>query len=178
MHFQTMHFLQGRCIAVFGVFGQCIVACTGKTGDASVFFGSARGLTGNASLCKVVGLHGGSMIVLVCGGRDFVDKSLVFNTLDKVLAKYPEGLMIVHGAANGADALAEAWCKDREVMYVGVPARWKKWGKRAGPARNRQMRDLWEPKACIAFPGGVGTAGMVELMKEVGVEPWKVGWTE
>lgn len=117
------------------------------------------------------------MIVLVCGGRDFSDRNLVFSTLDKVLAKYPDGLMIVHGAAKGADLLAEEWCKSREVMYVGVPARWKKYGKPAGPHRNKIMRDLWEPKACIAFPGGDGTRGMIGLMKEVGVEPWLVGWS-
>lgn len=116
------------------------------------------------------------MIVLVCGGRDFADRDLVYSTLDKVLAKYPDGLMVVHGAADGADTLAEDWCKSREVMYVGVPARWKKYGRPAGPHRNRMMRDLWEPKACIAFPGGVGTRGMIKFMEEVGVNPWCVGW--
>lgn len=117
------------------------------------------------------------MIVLVCGGRDFIDRDLVYTTLDKVLSKYPDGLMIVHGAAKGADTLAEDWCKSREVMYVGVPARWKRFGKVAGMRRNRIMRDVWEPKACIAFPGGVGTRGMVKLMEEVGVKSWLVGWS-
>jgi len=118
------------------------------------------------------------MIVLVCGGRDFTDKTLLYNTMDKVLAKYPEGLVVVHGAYKGADLLAEEWCKDREVMYVGVPAHWGKLGRRAGPARNRLMRDLWEPKACIAFTGGVGTAGMVALMAEVGVKAWEIQASE
>ena len=117
------------------------------------------------------------MIVLVCGGRDFRDRDFLFSTMDKVLAKYPDGLMIVHGAANGADLMAEEWCKAREVMYVGVPAKWKKYGKAAGMQRNRIMRDLWEPKACIAFPGGLGTKGMVGLMAEVGVKAWTVGWS-
>ena len=117
------------------------------------------------------------MIVLVCGGRDFQDRDLLFSTMDKVLAKYPEGLVIVHGAAKGADLMAEKWCKSREVMYVGVPAKWKKYGNHAGPRRNRIMRDLWKPDSCIAFPGGVGTNGMVELMAEVGVKAWTVGWS-
>lgn len=116
------------------------------------------------------------MIVLVCGGRDFTDRQLVFDTLDKVRAKYPE-MCVVHGAAKGADLLAEEWCKSRQVMYVGVPAEWDKYGKAAGMKRNRLMRDVWEPKACIAFPGGVGTRGMIDLMKEVGVGAWLVGWS-
>lgn len=116
------------------------------------------------------------MIVLVCGGRDFSDETLLFSTMDRVAAKYSEGLMILHGAARGADLLVEKWCKSREVMYVGVPARWDKYGKAAGPHRNKMMRDLWEPKACIAFKGRDGTKGMIKLMREVGVEPWLVGW--
>ena len=54
------------------------------------------------------------MIVLVCGGRDFTDRDLLFATMDRVLAKYPDGLMIVQGAAKGADLLAEGWCKSRQ----------------------------------------------------------------
>lgn len=116
------------------------------------------------------------VIVLVCGGRDFSDRALLFTTMDRVLAKYPDGLLVVHGSAKGADLLAEEWCKARQVMYVGVPAQWDRFGKSAGMQRNRIMRDVWEPKACIAFKGGVGTLGMIGLMREVGVEPWKVGW--
>ena len=116
------------------------------------------------------------MIVLVCGGRDFTDRDLVYRTMDKVLDKYPDGLLLVTGAAPGADTLAEEWCKAREVMYLGVPARWKKYGRSAGPQRNKLMRDMWEPKACVAFKGGDGTKGMIKLMREVGIEPWLVGW--
>ena len=116
------------------------------------------------------------MIVLVCGGRDFTDRQLVFDTLDRVRSKYPDNLVVVHGAAKGADLLAEEWCKSRQVMYVGVPAQWDKYGKAAGMQRNRVMRDVWQPKACIAFKGGTGTRGMIKLMEEVGVKVWMVGW--
>lgn len=118
------------------------------------------------------------MIVLVCGGRDFSDKALLYSTLDKVLGKYPEGLVILQGAAKGADLMAEDWAKEREVVYFGVPAKWNLYGKAAGMQRNRIMRDLFEPKDCIAFKGGVGTRGMIKLMREIGIEPWFVGWTE
>lgn len=118
------------------------------------------------------------MIVLVCGGRDFNDKDLLYSTLDKVLAKYSENLVILHGSAKGADLMAEDWAKEREVVYFGVPAKWKKYGKPAGMQRNRNMRDVFKPKACIAFRGNVGTRGMIGLMRENGIEPWIVGWSE
>lgn len=115
------------------------------------------------------------MIVLVCGGRDFSDRILLFGTMDRVLSKHP-GMWLLHGAAPGADSLAEEWAKDRQIPYIGVPARWDAMGRKAGPIRNRIMRDVWKPYACVAFPGAVGTRGMIDLMKEVGVEPWLVGW--
>lgn len=118
------------------------------------------------------------MKVLVCGGRDFSDKSLLTGTLDRVHSKYGDALVIVHGVARGADLMAEDWAKAREVAYEGFPAHWKKLGKRAGLERNKRMRDAAKPAACIAFAGGVGTRMMCDLMREIGVEPWLVGWQE
>ena len=116
------------------------------------------------------------MKVLVCGGRHFCNGVLLFKTLDGVLSKHGDGLIIIHGAAPGADMLAEKWCKSRNVSYWAFPAKWKKHGKAAGPIRNKTMRDLSNPNACIAFKGGFGTKGMIELMREIGIEPWLVGW--
>lgn len=125
-------------------------------------------------------------LVLVCGGREFADRSLVDATLDKVLAKYGDALVIVTGAQRklvdghyvGADYLAEEWAKSREVPYMGYPARWTKLGKSAGPERNRRMRDEAMPDAGVAFPStGTGTANMVSLLEEAGIPVWKV-WTE
>jgi hypothetical protein len=115
------------------------------------------------------------MKVLVCGGRDFADKDLLFATLDRVHSKFGDELVIVHGACpTGADAMAEEWAKEREVEYMGFPARWNRLGHPAGPERNKRMRDRAKPDAAIAFKGGRGTNGMCRLMSEIGVEPWRV----
>ena len=116
------------------------------------------------------------MRVLVCGGRDFSDEKLLYSTLDRVHQKYGDDLVIVHGAQRGADLMAEAWAKAREVEYMGFPARWKRLSKRAGYERNARMRDKAKPDACIAFKGGDGTGMMCSLMEELAVKPWKVGW--
>lgn len=117
------------------------------------------------------------MRVLVCGGRKFNDEALVYSTLDKVHEKYGDDLVIIEGAAPGADTLAEDWAKSREVPYCGIPARWKKLGKRSGYERNKRMRDVWKPDACIAFEGNDGTKMMIKLMEEIGIKPWAVGWS-
>lgn len=117
------------------------------------------------------------MRVLVCGGRDFSDEVLAFKTLDTVLHKYPD-MIVIQGMAKGADLMAMKWCVKREIATIGVPAEWGKYGKAAGMKRNKVMRDVWKPDACVAFKGGVGTKGMIALMREVGIEPWLVGWGE
>jgi len=117
------------------------------------------------------------MRVLVCGGRDNEDSDVIWSTLDKVHDKYGDSLTIIHGACEtGADFIAEVWCKSRGVDYVAYPAKWKKQGRPAGPIRNKRMRDELKPDACVAFKGEYGTKGMIELMREVGIEPWLVGW--
>lgn len=116
------------------------------------------------------------VIILVCGGRNFKDVDLVFKTLDRVLVKYPEMIILTGSCESGADKFAEDWAKKNEIPYIGVPARWKEYGNTAGPIRNKLMRDKWKPNACIAFSGGSGTKGMVDLMREIDIEPWIVGW--
>ena len=115
------------------------------------------------------------MKIIVCGGREYEDRERLFSILDRVLSKYGDSLVIIHGAARGADEMAEEWAKFREVEYMGFPAKWRRiGGKGAGAERNRRMRDKARPDACIAFPGGRGTAMMCKLMREIGIEPWVI----
>jgi len=74
---------------------------------------------------------------------------------------------VVHGAARGADALADAWGYTMAVPVERVPADWKANGRAAGPIRNQKMLDEHKPTVVIAFPGGRGTADMVARSKKL-----------
>lgn len=106
--------------------------------------------------------------VLVCGGRDFKDGALVFMVLDTAHAANPI-VDLIHGAAPGADALAHEWAYRRRVRMRPFHADWKKHGKAAGPIRNQRMLDEGRPDMVIAFPGGRGTADMIERANKAGV---------
>lgn len=117
--------------------------------------------------------------ILVCGGRDFGDKDLLYRTLDAA-AIYAgrDAVMIIHGACpTGADDLAEQWAKSRQVPYWGFPAMWRRDGLAGGPIRNKRMRDLTMPTDVFAFPGDRGTRGMVRLMMETDAKIHLVGWS-
>jgi hypothetical protein len=107
------------------------------------------------------------VIVLVTGGRDFSDRRKLDTVLDGQHARTPFDLLI-HGAAPGADTLANLWAFSRGIQPVACPALWDFYGKPAGRKRNRAML-LIRPNMVIAFPGGTGTANMCEEALQAGV---------
>ena len=109
------------------------------------------------------------MKVLVCGGRDFADWKSLQRTLEGLHSSRPISLLI-SGGASGADDLAARWGHFAKLPVCVFPANWKHLGKSAGPTRNRQMLDLGKPDLVVAFDGGFGTAHMVRIAKEAGVE--------
>jgi YspA, cpYpsA-related SLOG family len=108
------------------------------------------------------------MRVLVCGGRDFSDRKLAFDTLDD-LFHHEVVDCIIEGDARGADRIAGAWAKERHIDLRLFPADWQKYGRSAGSIRNKQMLDEGKPDLVIAFPGGHGTANMIKQSKQAGV---------
>jgi hypothetical protein len=111
-------------------------------------------------------------IIIVFGGREYGDKQNVFTTLDDLHSGWPLRLLI-QGGADGADSLADLWAASRSVPRLTVPALWGKFGKGAGPIRNREMLKA-EPDLAIGFPGGRGTSSMIAMCREQRVPLWLV----
>ncbi len=113
------------------------------------------------------------MRVLVCGGRDFRDERVAFNALDR-LHEELDFEVVIHGCAGGADQLAGEWARHRRLGELRFPADWAKHGKAAGPIRNQQMLEKGKPDLVVAFPGGRGTADMVQRARRAGVDVMEV----
>jgi len=110
------------------------------------------------------------MRVLVCGGRDFSDRKLPCDTLDALAREHDDQtLCVVHGMADGADALAGEWARSTGHWQMCVRAMWEEHGKKAGPLRNQRMLDEAKPHLVLAFPGGRGTADLVRRAEAAGV---------
>lgn len=119
------------------------------------------------------------MRLLVCGGRDYNDRDRLYRILDGVLERNAPVFLIVgynpkDPTYQGADQLAFEWARDRRVGFWNFPADWLKYKRAAGPIRNKEMRDVGKPTHAISFPGGKGTAGMVNLLEEVGIKAHEV----
>lgn len=114
--------------------------------------------------------------VLVCGGRDFDNQSEVNYWLEGLNCNGSRIIQVIAGAARGADTLAVRWAKSEHIPVREFPADWKKHGKAAGFIRNRQMLVQGHPDVVVAFPGGKGTAMMVQLAEDAGVRVIRAGW--
>ena len=111
--------------------------------------------------------------IIVAGGRDFQDEAYLNTSLDQLREEYID-IEIVSGHASGADKLAEAYAARLGLKLRIFPAEWKKYGRAAGPIRNREMLDyIMEEKPVVAaFWDGQskGTKNMIEQAQKKNVD--------
>jgi hypothetical protein len=122
--------------------------------------------------------------VLLCGSRRWPWPQTVETVLDRLAARYGERLVVIEGAAAGADYAAHLWCEhhglradrhrchpvDWHAERKARPGQWRL----AGPERNTRMLLQDRPSLIIAFhdhfdPGSGGTSDMClrGLLREV-----------
>lgn len=112
--------------------------------------------------------------ILICGSRTWEDALAV----REVIARLPDGTVVIHGAAPGADSVADQAARDRGLPRKAYPADWKAYGDAAGPIRNARMLAEGRPDRVIAFrmPGeSRGTDDMVRQARAAGIPVEVIG---
>ena len=115
------------------------------------------------------------MKILVCGGRHFNNYSVLELIINNVLAHdYVSNIEIVSGGCAGADKLGEKYAELNDIPVKVFPANWTKYGRAAGPIRNREMIDYikqYTGSLVIAFlsKDTKGTQNTVALAKKAGI---------
>lgn len=107
--------------------------------------------------------------VIIAGGRDFDNYQYLKDCCDyivdilKVTAEEPIEIVIVSGAAKGADKLGERYASEKNYKVNRYPADWDTYGKSAGFRRNEVMAK--NADVLIAFWDGTskGTKHMIDL---------------
>jgi YspA, cpYpsA-related SLOG family len=107
--------------------------------------------------------------ILVTGSRTWTDPHIIFGALVDAWNDIgaPDDVVLVTGAARGADQLAETvWTTDLHRPVERHPADWTRLGKRAGLVRNGHMVTLGAD-ICLAFirdnsRGATSCAAMAE----------------
>lgn len=110
------------------------------------------------------------MRVLVCGARDWTDA----DAIRRELLALPAGSVVIEGAARGADRLAAQIARELGLGVEEYPADWMRYGRAAGPIRNRRMLEEGKPDLVLAFHADLarskGTRDMVERAQKAGTE--------
>lgn len=115
------------------------------------------------------------MRVIVCGGRDYEDSASVYAALDKLRSRAPDEVLVIieGGCPTGADLFARTYAScHRRTHLIREDADWKTHGKAAGPIRNALMLEKHNVGGVVAFPGGRGTADMVQQAENAGIKVW------
>lgn len=111
--------------------------------------------------------------IIVCGGVHFNDYEDFINKMDPLVESY-ENVTLISGHAKGADTLAEKYASEKGIPIKVFPAEWTKYGKAAGPIRNRAMLDYAKEQnpVVVAFWNGKsrGTGNMIKQAQKAGVE--------
>ena len=89
------------------------------------------------------------MKIAIVGGRDFNDYELLSEHMTPFHTKCDT---VMCGEAKGADTLGKQWAEENYIDVKSFPADWDKYGKAAGPIRNREM--VQESDFIVAFWDG------------------------
>ena len=113
-------------------------------------------------------MSGDGRTILVCGGRNYADRTRAHAVLNGLHAEIRISV-VAHGDASGADRMAAGWAMDYGVTSSAYIAQWERDGRAAGPIRNARMLAEAKPSLVVAFPGGRGTADMMRRARAAGV---------
>ena len=111
---------------------------------------------------------------MVCGSRTWDDPLAVDRAVADLATEFPE-MTLVEGGARGADRMARGAARRLDVPVETHEADWQRYGRSAGPKRNKEMLELGADLV-VAFldarrdrEGTRGTRDMVERAERAGV---------
>lgn len=107
--------------------------------------------------------------VIIAGCRDYNNYIEAKKYIDFCISEIRKTneIVIVSGGASGADAIGERYAFDNGFKVEKYPANWKKYGKGAGPIRNKQMAEICDYIICFWDNKSKGTKSMIDYAKRL-----------
>lgn len=91
------------------------------------------------------------LVLLVVGGRTFVNRVAVWSTLDRAHRHKPIATL-VHGGTPGAESLAGEWALRLGLQVEVCRGEWARDEELAVIRRNARMIEVYHPDGVIIFP--------------------------
>ena len=106
--------------------------------------------------------------VIIAGCRNYTNyeqaKEYIDFCISNIRQKYE--LIFVSGGCTGADAIGERYAKENGFKLEVYPAKWKKYGKAAGPKRNAEMVKIGDYFICFWDNKSAGTKSLIILARK------------
>lgn len=109
--------------------------------------------------------------VAFAGGIECNEHDRIWATLDRVLAKYPDMVLMHGGTPRGAERIASCWAESRKVTQITFKPEWTRDGKAAPFKRNDRMLDVL-PIGVLVFPGSGITDNLADKAKKLRIPIW------
>lgn len=107
------------------------------------------------------------MKTIIAGSKTCTDMSELLAAIEKA-GWTPT--TVISGTAKGADTLGEQWAEENGVPVERFTPDWRKYGKAAGPIRNRNMAQAGEALIALWDGKSRGTKNMIETAYKNGLK--------
>ena len=77
--------------------------------------------------------------VVIGGCRDYTDYVFFKSCLDEILKTEKDEIIIISGHCSGVDLMGERYAEENGIKIEIFLPEWKKYGRAAGPLRNKKM---------------------------------------
>lgn len=110
------------------------------------------------------------MEIVIAGSREFTDYRVAELFIDECISEIreKEPLIFVSGGCRGADQIGESYAEKHGFVVERCPADWNRYGRKAGPIRNRQMAQKADMVICFWDGKSKGTKSMIESAIQAG----------
>jgi hypothetical protein len=108
------------------------------------------------------------------GGLEFNDHRLIWERLDKALARHPNMVLLHGGSPKGAERIAVCWADNRKTPQIVFKPEWSRHGKAAPFKRNDRVLEIL-PIGVIVCPGSGISANLADKARMLGIPVWLLG---
>jgi len=110
------------------------------------------------------------MRIVVAGSREFTDYGVAETFIDQCIASAngDSSPIFISGGCRGADKIGEIYAEKHGFPVKICSADWSRYGRKAGPIRNRQMAQVADMVICFWDGKSKGTKSMIECAVRAG----------
>ena len=106
--------------------------------------------------------------IVIAGCRNYDNYNEAAPFIDSCLyeIRKKHTIIILSGCSTGADSIGERYATKNGFDIEKYPADWKRFGRSAGPIRNKQMAEICDLVICFWDEKSKGTKSMIEYAKK------------